>query len=56
MPRSYYFLTSLERGIHIRTMEKLVNAKALGKFDPMMIGLLTDLAEGEGSLIRERKL
>ncbi len=45
-----------ERGIHIRTLDNLVNTKALGKFAPVLIGLLTGLAEVERSLIRERTL
>jgi DNA invertase Pin-like site-specific DNA recombinase len=45
-----------DRGIHIRTLDNLVNTKALGKFAPVLIGLLTGLAEVERSLIRERTL
>jgi len=45
-----------ERGIHIRTLDNLVNTKALGKFAPVLIGLLTGLTEVERSLIRERTL
>lgn len=44
------------RGVHIRTLDNLVNTKALGKFAPVLIGLLTGLAEVERSLIRERTL
>ncbi|MEY4801726.1 MAG: hypothetical protein RLZZ274_457 [Cyanobacteriota bacterium] len=45
-----------DRGIHIRTLDNLVNTKAMGKFAPVLIGLLTGLAEVERSLIRERTL
>lgn len=33
-------------GIHIRTLENLVNTKAMGKFATVLIVLLTGLAEG----------
>ena len=42
------------RGIHIRTLDGLLNTKALGKMAPLVIGLLTGLAEVERSLIQER--
>ena len=45
-----------ERGIHIRTLDNLVNTRALGKLAPVLIGLLTGLAEVERALIRERTL
>ena len=45
-----------ERGIHIRTTYGLINTKGLGKFAPVLIGLLTGLAEVERELIRERTL
>ncbi len=45
-----------ERGIHVRTLDNLVNTRALGKFAPVLIGLLTGLTEVERSLIRERTL
>ena len=45
-----------ERGIHVRTLDGLVNTKAMGKFAPVLIGLLTGLAEVERELIRERTL
>ena len=45
-----------ERGIHIRTLDGLVNTKAMGKFAPVLIGLLSGLAEVERSLIQERTL
>ena len=45
-----------EQGIHIRTLDGLVNTKGLGKFAPILIGLLSGLAEVERSLIQERTL
>jgi len=42
------------RGIHVRTLDGLLNTKALGKMAPLVIGLLTGLAEVERSLIQER--
>lgn len=43
-----------QQGIHIRTLDGLINTKALGKMAPLVIGLLTGLAEVERELIRER--
>jgi DNA invertase Pin-like site-specific DNA recombinase len=43
-----------ERGVHVRTLDGLINTAALGKMAPLVIGLLTGLAEVERSLIRER--
>lgn len=45
-----------ERGVHIRTLDGLVSTQGLGNFAPVLIGLLTGLAEVERSLIRERTL
>ena len=45
-----------EKGVHIRTLDGLINTKGLGKFAPVLIGLLTGLAEVERELIRERTL
>ena len=42
------------RGIHVRTLDGLLSTKALGKMAPLVIGLLTGLAEVERSLIQER--
>ena len=42
------------KGIHVRTMDGLLNSKALGKMAPLVIGLLTGLAEVERSLILDR--
>jgi DNA invertase Pin-like site-specific DNA recombinase len=43
-------------GIHVRTLDGLINTQALGKMAPLVIGLLTGLAEVERELIRERTL
>lgn len=42
------------RGIYVRTLDGLLNTKALGKMAPLVVGLLTGLAEVERELIRER--
>ena len=42
------------KGIHVRTLDGLLNSKALGKMAPLVIGLLTGLAEVERSMIVER--
>ena len=41
-------------GIHVRTLDGLLNTRALGKMAPLVVGLLTGLAEVERELIRER--
>jgi DNA invertase Pin-like site-specific DNA recombinase len=43
-------------GIHIRTLDGLINTEGLGKFAPVVIGMLTGIAEVERSLIQERIL
>ena len=48
--------TLQERQVHVRTLDGLVNTKALGKMAPLVVGLLTGLAEVERELIRERTL
>lgn len=45
-----------ERGIHVRTLDGLVNTKELGKFAPVLLGLLSGLADVERSSIKERTL
>ena len=45
-----------DQGIHVRALDGLLNTKALGKMAPLVVGLLTGLAEVERSLIRERTL
>lgn len=43
-------------GVHVRTLDGLINTRALGKMAPLVIGLLTGLAEVERSLIQERTI
>ena len=43
-----------EAGIHVRTLDRLIDTRALGKMAPVVVGLLTGLAEVERELIRER--
>ncbi len=43
-----------EQGVFVRTLDGLVNTKALGRMAPLVVGLLTGLAEVERSLIQER--
>jgi DNA invertase Pin-like site-specific DNA recombinase len=43
-------------GIHVRTLDGLLNTAAMGKMAPLVVGLLTGLAEVERELIRERTL
>ncbi len=45
-----------EQGVHVRTLDGMVSTKGLGKFAPVLIGLLSGLAEVERSLIQERTL
>ena len=45
-----------EKGIHIRTLDGLINTRGLGNFAPILIGLLSGLAEVERSLTRERTI
>ena len=42
------------KGIYVRTLDGLLNTRALGKMAPLVVGLLTGLAEVERSLIVER--
>lgn len=42
------------KGIHVKTLDGLINTKALGKMAPLVIGLLTGLSEVERELTRER--
>ena len=42
------------RGIHVRTLDGLINTEAMGKMAPLVVGLLSGLAEVERSLILER--
>jgi len=43
-----------QQGIHVRTLDGLLNTRALGQMAPVVVGLLTGLAEVERSLIAER--
>ncbi len=43
-----------ERGIHVRTLDGLINTKALGKFAPIVIGLLSGIGEVERQMAIER--
>ena len=43
-----------EKGIHIRTLDGLINTRGLKRLAPLVIGLLTGLAGVERSLIQER--
>ena len=43
-----------KNGVHIRTLDGLINSKALGKMAPLVVGLLTGLNEVERELCRER--
>ena len=45
-----------EKGVHIRTLDGLINTRGLGKFAPVLIGLLTGLNEVEREICRERTL
>ena len=45
-----------DKGIYVRTLDGLVNTRALGKFAPVLIGLLTGLNEVEREMTRERTL
>lgn len=42
------------RGVHVVTLDGLINTEALGKMAPLVVGLLTGLAEVERNLINER--
>lgn len=43
-----------DQGVHVETLDGLLNTAALGRMAPLVIGLLTGLAEVERSLIQER--
>ncbi len=45
-----------QRGIHIRSTDGLINTRGLGKFAPVLIGLLAGVAEVERSLTREKTI
>ena len=43
-----------ERGIHVRTTDGMINTRALGKFAPIVIGLLSGIGEVERQMVIER--
>ena len=43
-------------GVHLKTLDGLLDTKALGLMAPLFVGLLSGLAEVERSLIRERTM
>ena len=43
-----------KNGVHIRTLDGLINSKALAKMAPLVVGLLTGLNEIERELCRAR--
>ena len=45
-----------KKGIYIRTPDGLINTRAIGKLTPVLLGLLSGLAEVEHSLTREKTL
>ena len=44
------------QGIHVRTLDGLINTRALGKVAPVLLGLLSGLEKVERSLTRKRTL
>ena len=46
--------TLSDKGIYVETLDGLLNTKALGRMAPLVVGLLTGLAEVERNLIQER--
>lgn len=42
------------QGINVKTLDGLIDTEALGKMAPLVVGLLTGLAEVERNLINER--
>ena len=43
-----------EKGIHLRTTDVMINTRALGNFAPIIIGLLSGIAEVERQMMIER--
>jgi len=43
-----------ERGIHVRTTDGMINTRELGKFAPIVIGLLSGIGEVERQMVIER--
>jgi DNA invertase Pin-like site-specific DNA recombinase len=46
--------TLQEQGVFVKTLDGLLNTASLGKLAPLVVGLLTGLAEVERNLIQER--
>ncbi len=46
--------TLQEQGVFVKTLDGLLNTAALGKMAPLVVGLLTGLAEVERNLVQER--
>lgn len=42
------------KGVYVRTLDGLLNTAGLGKLAPLVVGLLTGLAEVERNLVQER--
>ena len=42
------------KGIHVRTLDGLLNTRSLGKMAPLVVGLLCGLGDCERQMIRER--
>ena len=43
-----------QQGIHVKTLDCLIDTQVLGKMAPLVVGLLMGLSEVERSLIQER--
>ena len=43
-----------ERGVHVRTTDGMINTRALGKFAPIAIGLLSGIGEIDRQMVSER--
>ena len=43
-----------EKGIHVRTIDGMINTRALGKFAPIVIGLLSGIGAVERQMVIER--
>ena len=43
-----------QQGMHVKTLDDLIDTQTLSKMAPLVVGLLTGLSEVERSLIQER--
>ena len=43
-----------QQGIHVKTLDGLINTQALGKMAPLVVGLLMGFSEVDKSLIQDR--